>query len=165
MSEKFCMTDMWKTRTFSTNEEYKEYLRKKDKSMRWIIVVGLLLAALVFMGEYMWNIEVDDYILGVYAGLGCGLIVAGIVLSVKQRRIMKDEKRLKKARLEASDERIQEIAKSAFRMAAWIMIIAMYAISLIGGLWYPILTKILLVMVCVFVVAYWICYRIYERKM
>lgn len=165
MSGKYCMRNMWETKTFTTNEEYKEYLRKKDKSMRWIIVVGILLAVLGFMGEYMGTVAVDDYMLGVYSGVGCGLIVARILLGIKHRRLMKDEARLKKARLEASDERIQEIGKSAFRMAAWIMIIAMYAISLIGGLWYPILSKILLVMVCVFLLAYVICYRIYEKKM
>lgn len=165
MRGKFCMSDMWETKTFATNDEYREYLRKKDKSMRWIVVVGILLAVIGFWGEYKWTSVVDDYMLGVYAGVGCGLIIAGIMLGLKHRRIMKDEVRLKKARLEASDERVQEIGKCAFRMAAWIMIIAMYAISLIGGLWYPILTKILLVMVCVFLLAYMICYRVYEKKM
>lgn len=165
MRGKFCMRDMWETKTFTTNDEYREYVKKKDKSMRWIIVAGILLAALGFLGEHMWTVAVDDYMLGVYSGVGCGLIVAGIALGIRHRRLMKDEERLKKARLEASDERVQEIGKCAFRMAAWIMIIAMYALSLIGGLWYPILPKILLVMVCVFLVAYAVCYRVYEKRM
>lgn len=165
MRGKFCMRDMWETKTFATNDEYREYLRKKDKSMRWIMVVGILLAVIGFWGEYKWIPAVDDYMLGVYAGGGCGLIIAGIIRGLKHRRIMKDEARLKKARLEASDERVQEISKCAFRMAAWIMIIAMYAISFIAGFWYPVLPKILLVMVCVFLAAYVICYRVYEKKM
>ena len=165
MSRKFCMRDMWETKSFATNEEYKEYLIKRDKSMRWIVLVGIILAALGFLGEFMWTVAVDDYMLGVYAGVGCGLIAAGIGISFRHRRMMKDEAKLKKARLEASDERIQEISKKAFRMAAWIMIVAMYAISLVGGLWYPILAKILFIMVCIFLVAYVACYRIFEKKM
>lgn len=45
MSRKFCMRDMWETKTFATNEEYKEYLIKKDKSMIWIVMVGIFVVA------------------------------------------------------------------------------------------------------------------------
>lgn len=47
MSRKFCMRDMWETKTFATNEEYKEYLIKRDKSMRWIVMVGIFVVAYV----------------------------------------------------------------------------------------------------------------------
>ena len=47
MRRTFCMRDMCETKTFATNEEYKEYLIKRDKSMRWIVLVGILLVAYV----------------------------------------------------------------------------------------------------------------------
>ena len=47
MSRKFCMRDMWETKTFATKEEYKEYLIKRDKSMRWIVMVCIFVVAYV----------------------------------------------------------------------------------------------------------------------
>lgn len=29
MRGKFCMRDMWETKTFTTNDEYREYVKKK----------------------------------------------------------------------------------------------------------------------------------------
>ena len=47
MSRKFCMRDMWETKTFATNEEYKEYVTNRDKSMRWIVMVCIFVVAYV----------------------------------------------------------------------------------------------------------------------
>ena len=153
------------TKIPKTNEEYREYLKKKGKALCWIPIAGLFLAVLAILGEFVLDVAIDDYMLGIYSGFGTGLVIAGIALTIKNRRIMKDEEKLKKARLEMADERIREIGKSAFRMAAIIMIVAMYVIGLIGGLFYPILPNILFGMVCLFLVAYVISYKIYEKKM
>lgn len=156
--------DVWKTETFKTNEEYREYLKRKDRSMRWIPLVGILLLILGVAGELL-ELPIDDYMLGIYFGVGTGLIVASIALSFKHRRIMMDEEKLKKARLQVSDERIQEISKKSFRLAAGIMILAMYAIMLVGGLFYPVLAKLLALLMCMFLVAYCICYSVFEKRM
>lgn len=162
---KLCLfRDVWDVKVPKTNEEYKEYLKKKDQSMRWIVVVGILLVILGSIGEFM-DVPIDDYMLGIYLGVGTGLIVAAIGLSIKHKRLMKNEEKLKRARLEMGDERIQEISKKAFRMAAWIMIIAMYAIMLVGGLFYPILAKTLVILICLFLVVYSLCYSIFEKRM
>lgn len=132
--------------------------------MGWIPIVGILLAALGVIGEIV-EAPIDDYMLGIYLGVGAGLIVAAIGLGIKHKRLMKNEEKLKKARLEMGDERIQEIGKKAFRMAAWIMILSMYGIMLVGGLFYPVLAKTLVIVICLFFIAYTICYHIYEKRM
>lgn len=156
--------DVWHVETCRTNEEYREYLRKKDRSMRWIPFLGILLLILGVAGELM-ELPVDDYMLGIYCGVGTGLIASGIALSIKHRMIMRNEEKLKKARVQMGDERIQEISRKSFRMAAWLMILAMYAILLIGGLFYTVLAKTLVILICLFFAAYGICYLIFEKRM
>ena len=46
--------------------------------------------------------------LGVYCGIGVGLICSGIVFLIRNKRLMKDEEKLKEARLQVTDERNME---------------------------------------------------------
>lgn len=159
------MGDFSETKFPKTNEEYKEYLKRKDRKLWWVMLAGALLAALGVFGEYCMKTAIDDYMLGVYCGLGVGMVAVGIAQLIRHKQLMKNEEKIKKARLEMGDERLQEIGKKAFRTAAWVMIIAMYAVSLVGGLFYPVLPKILLCMVCVFLLAYSVSYRIIEKRL
>lgn len=117
------------------------------------------------MHEINLTITIDDYLLGVYAGMGSALIGAGLAKIIRNRSTMKDEERLTKQRRERGDERIQEIGRIALRAAALLMILAMYVISLIGGLFYPVLPKILLILICIFLLVYVVTYRILEKRM
>ena len=59
--------------------------------------------------EFSGKMKVDDYMLGVYCGIGVGLICSGIVFLIRNKRLMKDEEKLKEARLQVTDERNIEI--------------------------------------------------------
>lgn len=146
-----------------TNEEYRKYLKRKYKIYIGIIAAGILMGLFGWLGEYWISVPLDDYVLGIYFGAGVGMVLAGVLRLIKSRQICKDEEKLKQARLELSDERIQEISSKAFRMASWILVIVMYAGILIGGVFYPIISKIMCSMLCLFLVSYSICYRIFEK--
>ncbi len=146
-----------------TNEEYKKYLKRRFKCYIMIIIAGILMGTFGVLGEYWIDIPLDDYVMGLYLGVGAGLVLGGILRLIKSRQICEDEEKLKQARLELGDERIQEISSKAFRMAAWILIVVMYVGILIGGVFYPIIPKIMCGMLCLFLVSYTICYRIFEK--
>lgn len=71
---------------------------------------------------------------------------------------------LKKSRLNNTDERIQEIGNKAFRVATYAMLAALYAVALIGGLFYPVLVEYLLLVVCTFLLVYVIAFKYYNKK-
>lgn len=148
-----------------TNEEYRKYLKREFSIFIWVVAAGVLLSVFGFAGEFWFQMPVDDYLLGLYFGAGIGLILAGIIRLIRNKRLRGDEEKLKQARLEMSDERIQTISSRAFRMAAWVMLIAMYLGVMIGGIFYPVLPKIMCCMICLFCVSYSICYYIFEKRM
>lgn len=167
---KGCLLSNLQGRTFKSNEEYREYLRRQNRIWVVLMIVGALLSALAFGVEFLpqvkeYNVVIDDYILGVYAGAGSALFVVGLMKLLINRKLMKDEEKLTEKRREHGDERTREINQKAMQVAALIMIFAMYAISLIGGLFYPVLPKILFVLISVFLVAYVIVYRMLEKRM
>lgn len=148
-----------------TNEAYRKYLKQKSKIYIGVVVAGILMGAFGLAGEFWFQVSVDDFVLGLYFGAGIGLVLVGVLCLRRSKRLMGDEEKLKQARLELGDERLQEISSKAFRMAAWIMVVAMYMGVMIGGLFYPVLPKVMCGMLCLFSLSYTICYYIFEARM
>ena len=115
--------------------------------------------------EFSGKMKVDDYMLGVYCGIGVGLICSGIVFLIRNKRLMKDEGKLKEARLQVTDERNIEIGSRALRMAAFVLLIVMYLAFLFGGLYDPMISKLMSCMICLFLIVYAIAWRVLNKHM
>lgn len=151
--------------TARTNEEYRKIVKLRMKLMIGMAVIGILTAALGFSGEFYWHASISDKMLGFYSGFGTSLFAAGIILYIKNRLLLKNDEKLKASRLSNTDERIREISNKAFRTATYIMLVVLYGVMLIGGLFYPILIEFLAIIICSFVVTYFIAYKHYNAKM
>lgn len=154
----FCATKV------TSDEEYRRYARRRCLAYAVLAVVGVVTAAIALAAEFWWTVEINDMMLGVYAGVGAGLTLAGIVLLVKNIALLKDDKKLRKARIEGADERNIQISMLATRAALAVLLIAMYFTILIGGLWYPILTRALTFLLVLFVFAYVVASSVISRR-
>lgn len=149
----------------SNNEAYKKIIRQRMRIMLLLFILGSITLAVSLLAKNLWSVKVDDSMLGVYTGAGAGLSAAAIVIWIKNKRILTDEGKIKIDRLSNTDERLQEINRKALRTATIILLIGLYAIGLIGGLFYPILVKVLFFLISIFLFAYLVTYKIYERGM
>ena len=149
----------------ANNEEYRKQIERKNKYMWGIIVIGIITAAVAYYFEASGKMQVDDYMIGVYCGIGVGLFAAGIALLIRNRRLLKDDAKLKAARLQATDERNIEIASRSLKIAAMVLLVAMYAVFLIGGLLVPVLSKVMSILICLFLVAYCIAWKVLDQRM
>lgn len=148
-----------------TNEEYRSVIKTRMKLMAGIILLGIITAGIGFSAEFYFKAPVSEHMLGVYSGTGVGLFVVGTILLIKNRLLLKDDKKLKESRLNNTDERIQEISNKAFKVASYSMIIALYIIALIGGIFYPVLAQVLLAIVCIFLLVYIGAFKYYNNRM
>ena len=149
----------------TNNEEFRRQLKAKNKFMWLFIVLGIFSAAVADYCEFFGKMNVDDYMLGVYCGIGVGLVGAGVALLIRNKRLLKDETKLKEARLQATDERNVEIGMRAQKIAAIVLLVAIYLVFLIGGVYDPILSKVMSCLICLFIVAYAIAWRVLNHKM
>lgn len=147
------------------NEEYRIYVKTKMNLLLLLFFIGLVTMAISLMAEFYWTVTINEHMLGVYTGAGTGLAAAGAVLWIKNKLLLNNEEKLKISRISNSDERMQEINSKAIRVATVILLVALYVIGLIGGLFNPILIKVLFGCMTIFVAAYIIAYKIYEKKM
>lgn len=151
--------------TAATNEEYKKIVKGRNKYMAALIAVGIVIAAASFIAWAKGIAVLPEYMLGVYAGVGTGLALGGLILLVRNLMLLKDEKKLKESRLENSDERLAEISNHALKSALGVLMLAILVVSMIGGIFYPVLVKMLLFILLFFMLSYITAFRIYERKM
>lgn len=151
--------------TAATNEEYRKVIKNKNCYLAVLIIVGILIAAAAFIVSEKEITALPEYMLGVYSGAGTGIALAGVILLVKNLILLKDENKLKERRIENADERLLEISNLAIRAAVRVMLLAALAVSMIGGIFYPILVKMLLFIVLCFLFSYIAAFRIYQRHM
>lgn len=154
----FCATKV------TSDEEYRKYAGRRCFVYAGLALIGVITAAIAIAAEYLWTVEISDMMLGVYTGVGTGLTVAGIILTIKNMLLIKDEKKLRQARIADSDERNIQISMLATKTALAVLLVGMYFAILLGGLWYPILTKILAFLLVLFMFSYMVAYRIISRK-
>lgn len=155
----FCSTNA------QTNEEYREII----KSRMWIwvsfTVLGCITLAAALFGSQLFQVGINGRMKAFYCGVGTGFVFGGIVMWIKGKRLLGDEEKLKEERLRDTDERQVEIGNKAVIASTKALLAALYLICCIGGLFYPIMLKILCGLVLVFVVAYTVSFRVYESKM
>lgn len=149
----------------TSDEAYRKYVKGRIWALAGLTVAGIVTAFVALAAEYVWTVNIGDLMLGVYTGVGAGLTVGGIVLLIKNVLLLKNEKKIRQARISASDERNIQISIRAVRAAVAVLIAAMYFTILIGGLWYPILAKIVSFLLMLFLFSYVVAYRVISRMM
>ncbi len=154
----FCVTKA------ATDEEYGVHLAKACYVYTGMIVIGVITAAIAVTAEVLGMTGISDYMLGLYCGMGSGITIGGAVLIVRNRRLMKNKEKLHKARIHDSDERNAQISGMAVKAALAVLLVGMYLVMLVGGLWYPVLPKILVLLVVLFLFSYLVACKVISNR-
>lgn len=147
------------------NEEYREVVRKRMYLYIGLMALGIVTIILAFTFDRMLQEIMDDHSLGFMTGVGTGLFCAGVVLSIKTRLLMNNEKKLKEDRLKYKDERIQEISGKALRATAVVLLIVFYIVLLITVVFYRELLWPVIGLIAIFFISYQVAFWIYSKKM
>ena len=155
----FCAT------TAANNEEYRKELKRRNAWYLLIVVLGILIAVAALVAEQSGVTELPDYILGVYCGFGSGIVLGMIVLFVRNLILLGNEEKLKQSRLENSDERLELIGSKASQTALKALLLVGGAGAMIGGIYEPVLIKVLVFGLDVFLFSYLAALVYYKKRM
>lgn len=147
----------------TNNEDYKKELKKRMFIYAVLFVVGCIVLSLSLVAN-QFSLSLSPIMEGLYAGAGVGLIAASLLLTLRNWRLLHNEERLKKVRIEASDERNQTISLSASKAAIFILMITMLLTIFIAGLWDPTVSIVLAYIMMLFFVSYYIAYFIFSKR-
>lgn len=146
------------------DDDYRKVVKTKIKFSIVIIVLGMAAFIITMFSQPIFGISQESHQVSFYNGIGFGLIAGGIILLIKFGRLIKNKRKLRESRIKNTDERIQSISNKALLSAGVILFAAIYLMGLIGGLFYPILIKVMLILVAVFLLSYFIMFRIFASK-
>lgn len=147
------------------NEEYRRELKSRNLVFGILCACSVAVAGFIVWAQAHGVSQLPDYIMGVYCGASVGIAAGCLIFIVKNRNRMKDEEKLKKSRLENTDERLMEIRDKALRIAMLVLLLTIFIGGMIGGIFYPILIKVVPVLVYVFLFTYVIANWVYQKKM
>lgn len=148
-----------------TNEEYKKYIKVRIWISAGFILAGILAVLLPVFADSFLTAGGYERMGDFYQGFGMGLMGAGIVMLIKNLRVLSSEEKLKRCRIAYQDERNRRLSASALQAALYVLLIGIYLLMLIGGLWYPQIAVILAMLVCLFLVAFAAAYWIFSKRM
>lgn len=159
------MLGLFAQKEIVTDEDYKKSLKKKMIAYRVLFLLGLITIVTFQIAREWFQMTLPDFMMGFYSGIGAGLIGVSLILTLKTRRILRSPEALRRSRIKNTDERNVNISAKSMRTALFVLLIAMYLVMIIGGLWYPILTEVIAGLVYVFLFVYLISYWILSKKM
>lgn len=124
--------------TAANDNEYRKVINTRKRLLGIVElggVLSLLCSYLIGKGYFIHNmIESQQLFLsGLYAGIGAGLVVAGIISLLSCDKMLKDPARLHAARLKETDERNVMIASKSFSTAGSVLVICLFAALLLAG--------------------------------
>ncbi len=149
-----------------SDEAYRRLLCRRSRVFWGILALGVLtLAVAVGIGILYGDAGEEHSQVYFYAGVGTGLIVGAIIGLLRVAAILRSPEKLHQKRLECSDERLREIALRALATAGLALLLIAYLVCLIGGLFYPALSRMMLPVIMLFFCAYFISHRIWDKRM
>lgn len=142
------------------DDDYRKVLKTRMIFAVILIILGAAAFVMTIFSDTLFGISPDSHQVSFYSGMGTGLIFGGVVLFIKYGLIYRNDEKVREGRIRTTDERVQLINSKALTMAGLILFVSIYIIGLIGGLFYPILFKALLLEAAIFLVSYFVIYRV-----
>lgn len=98
------------------DDEYRGMLEKRMRLWLFVCAVGAVTLGVGIFTAF-GDVRNASFLGGVYCGVGCGLIVANIVRMMKAKKMLRDDRAIRIARLESQDERNTYITQKAMKGA------------------------------------------------
>ena len=146
-------------------ENYKKSVKTRTKIYVVMMVLGLATAVLGYANEAYQFVKISDLMNGFYGGVGSALTAIGIIRIISNVRLLKDEEKLKKNRLQETDERNCAIRKKAVIVSGYLTIILAYLGMIVGGLFSVQVFYTCFVIAMFFLLTIVITSVIYSKKM
>lgn len=151
--------------TARTNEEYRSELKKRQRLMCLLLLLGIVTLAAMLAIIFLTPNAQENYSAGFFCGVGTGLILGGFLGIQKIKKTLNDEALLKEARLTETDEREQAISAKAIHTTLKVMLLSIYLLLLLCSFITIEAVTILSLLVAIFFLSYIISRKAYSRSM
>ncbi|MDT2674458.1 DUF6442 family protein [Enterococcus dongliensis] len=148
-----------------SDQEYRKKLKRQNLIYLMIVIFMLACSGILFVGTTWYELAIKDRAVGFLLGFFLSLSVVFMIYIIRNRRAMNDSEKLKKQRIEKTDERNLEIASKALQITGYVMATVLVLLSLIGSFISKNLMFTASSLLYVFLTSYLICYVYFRKKL
>lgn len=159
MKGPFCGTNV------ATEEGFRKVTKRRLAVSVVLVIAGILILVINEYTRHAGITRVPEFYQGMFSGMGTGLIAAGIMQVIRFYRLLKDEAKLKAARISETDERLNAINDKALKAALAVMIFAMYVVLIVGIFVDMQVTTVMSGLLILFLFAFLVANTIYSKRM
>lgn len=147
------------------DREYREKLRKLNRTYFASIIFMLTCMAILFLGPRWFDLEINEHASGFLSGLFFSLTAVFVIYIFRNRWIMNDPQRLKQHRIARTDERNIEIIGKSLFVTSYVMIFVFVILAMIGSFVSRLLMYTATGLLYVFLISFLIGYLYFRKKL
>lgn len=159
------MSGIFCSRKIATDEEYRRLTKRRMARQIIILVIGIVT---LIVNEYTRRAgmsNIPEFGQGILSGMGSGLIGVAVIFLIKSVKLLRDDKKLRAARIEESDERNIAMNTESIKVATIVLLFAMYAVFLLGIFMTMDITMVIAGLLSLFFMVYIISMLVYSKVM
>ena len=149
----------------NTDEGFRKITKRRLAISVVLVIAGILILVINEYTRHVGITKVPEFYQGMFSGMGTGLIGAGIVQVIRYIKLLKDESKLKAARISETDERLNAINDKALKAALAVLIFVMYVVLIVGIFVDMQVTTVISGLLILFLVAFIVANAIYSKRM
>lgn len=149
----------------NTDEGFRKVTKRRLAVSVVLVIAGILILVINEYTRHVGITKVPEFYQGMFSGMGAGLIGAGTAQIIRYIKLLKDEAKLKEARISETDERLNAINDKALKAALAVMLIAMYVVLIVGIFVDMQVTTVMSGLLILFLFAFIVANAIYSKRM
>ncbi|MGM0166208.1 hypothetical protein IGI39_001166 [Enterococcus sp. AZ135] len=147
------------------DRDYREILKKKNRYYLVVIILLLICTGILLVGSNWFELKINEHASGFLTGMFSSICLIFALFIFKNHRIMDNPKLLKEYRIARTDERNLEIVSMTLRSSAYVMVVVLLILSVVGSFVSRILMLTASGLLYVFLISYLISYFYFRKKL
>ncbi|MEG2644593.1 MAG: hypothetical protein RR965_05295 [Enterococcus sp.] len=140
----------------------QEYLKSLKRFNRYYLATAIMLITclvILFLGTSFYELKINQRASDYLSGFLLAIAV------IRNQKLMKDPKLLKKKRIKNSDERNVEIMKKSLQFTSYFMVIALVLTSVAGSFLSEVIMQMASLLIALFFISYLVCYLYFKKRL
>lgn len=146
----------------------QEYLKSLKRLNRYYLATAIMLITclvILFLGTSFYELKINQRASDYLSGFLLAIAVILFIYVIRNQKLMKDPKLLKKERIKNSDERNVEIMKKSLQFTSYFMVIALVLTSVAGSFLSEVIMQMASLLIALFFISYLVCYLYFKKRL
>ncbi|MFC4771815.1 hypothetical protein [Enterococcus hermanniensis] len=150
------------------SKQDQKYLKSLKRRNHYYLIAALILVAclaILFLGTSYYELKINQRASDYLSGFLLAIAAVLFIYVIRNRKLIKDPKLIKRERIKNSDERNVEIMKKSLQFTSYFMMITLVLTSVIGSFLSEAIMQMASLLIALFFISYLLCYLYFKKRL